>query len=200
MLKQFLTLVALASTTAVSTTSALAVGPGEMARGLTAEKSASFIQERGPTLAPFAHVRFCIKNPSECQPGEGYSLVPDGEALQTQLNRVNREVNAEITPVSDRRENDFGDTWKIAISKGDCEDIALAKRKRLISLGWSPRALRIAVTRTPSGEGHAVLVVKTTRGDLVLDNRDNAIRDWKKTDLTWLKIQSEGNPRIWMSI
>ena len=37
-----------------------------------------------------------------------------------------------------------------------------------------PRALRIAVARTPPpGEGHAVLVVKTNNGDMVLDNRTN---------------------------
>ena len=45
-----------------------------------------------------------------------------------------------------------------------------------------------------------MLVVKTSRGDLVLDKRTTAIRNWKNTDLRWVKIQSGDNPRIWYNI
>ncbi len=86
------------------------------------------------------------------------------------------------------------------VTAGDCEDFALTKRDHLIAMGWSPKALRIAVTKTPYGEGHAVLVVKTDQGDLVLDNRSNAIKGWKDTDLRWLMIQSGDNPRVWYEL
>jgi len=43
-------------------------------------------------------------------------------------------------------------------------------------------------------------VVKTSKGDLVLDNRTSAIRPWKNTDLRWVKIQSPDNPRLWLAI
>ncbi|RYG94519.1 MAG: hypothetical protein EON58_16080 [Alphaproteobacteria bacterium] len=55
-------------------------------------------------------------------------------------------------------------------------------------------------SRTPSGEGHAVLVVKTTDGDLVLDNHYNKITPFNRTSLDWLKIQSGDNPRLWFDI
>ncbi|MNL88581.1 hypothetical protein D3C87_2183760 [compost metagenome] len=67
-------------------------------------------------------------------------------------------------------------------------------------MGWSAKALRIAVTKTPAGKGHAVLVVKTDRGDLVLDNRMNEIKSWTDTDLRWLMIQSGDDPRIWYEL
>ena len=103
-----------------------------------------------------------------------------------------------IRPVNDRP--DQGDVWQVNVKSGDCEDFALTKRDHLIAMGWSPRALRIAVTKTPYGEGHAVLVVKTDQGDLVLDNRTNAIKGWKDTDLRWLMIQSGDNPRVWYEL
>ena len=37
-------------------------------------------------------------------------------------------------------------------------------------------------------------------GELGLDNRTSAIRNWKNTDLRWVKIQSGDNPRIWYNI
>ncbi len=53
---------------------------------------------------------------------------------------------------------------------GDCEDIALLKRRDLIEKGWPVGALLMTVVRQANGEGHAVLTVLTDRGDLVLDN------------------------------
>ncbi|MNL69638.1 hypothetical protein D3C87_1945270 [compost metagenome] len=58
----------------------------------------------------------------------------------------------------------------------------------------------MAVARTRSGEGHAVLVVKTSKGDLVLDNRSSAIKPWRSTDLRWVKIQSGDNPKRWFAM
>lgn len=176
-----------------------ATGPGEMARGLAPVLSVSFIKEHAPTLAPFAHVRFCIKHPEDCQIAQaGVSeATPDMEAG---LSGVNRAINKRIKQINDDDKKDFGDSWTVASGSGDCEDIALAKRKALIDIGWSPRALRIAVTRTSKGEGHAVLVVRTSKGDLVLDNRSDAVKTWMRTDLTWIKIQSAENPRLWMSL
>ena len=37
-------------------------------------------------------------------------------------------------------------------------------------------------------------------GDLVLDNRFSEIKPWKKTDLTWIMMQSQKSPRIWVKI
>ena len=59
------------------------------------------------------------------------------------------------------------DSWEVNVAAGDCEDFVLTKRRKLISLGWSPRTLRIAVARTASGEGHAVVALRGA----VLDGR-----------------------------
>jgi predicted transglutaminase-like cysteine proteinase len=50
----------------------------------------------------------------------------------------------------------------------------LLKRKMLIDAGWPREALLITVVRDKKGEGHAVLTVKTDKGEFVLDNRMRA--------------------------
>ena len=55
--------------------------------------------------------------------------------------------------------------------KGDCEDYVLLKRRMLMQAGWPREALLITVVRDKKGDGHAVLTVKTNRGEFVLDNQ-----------------------------
>ncbi|MBW9055949.1 transglutaminase-like cysteine peptidase [Rhizobium mesosinicum] len=188
--------VALASLFAVQT--AEAAGPGGFARALKTAPAISYISEKRRTSAPFAHVMFCAQNPDECAAGGGASEIFLSPFADKQLRAVNASVNRSIRPVNDRP--DQGDVWQVNVKSGDCEDFALTKRDHLIAMGWSAKALRIAVTKTPAGEGHAVLVVKTDQGDLVLDNRSNAIKGWKDTDLRWLMIQSGDNPRVWYQL
>jgi predicted transglutaminase-like cysteine proteinase len=114
-----------------------------------------------------------------------------------QLKNVNSTVNRTMIGRNDSSSELNGDVWKVNVRSGDCEDFALTKRSRLIAMGWSSRALRIATAYTPSGEGHAVLVVRTDRGDLVLDNRKSSIKNWRDTDLRWDKIQSGTDPYVW---
>ena len=90
--------------------------------------------------------------------------------------------------------------WNVGTTSGDCEDFALTKRRALIRAGIPASSLLMAVARTRYGEGHAVLVARTTAGDFVLDNRGNALREWHRTDLSWLKIASAENPRIWYAM
>ncbi|MBB4526537.1 UNVERIFIED_ORG: putative transglutaminase-like cysteine proteinase [Rhizobium sophorae] len=194
--RALVTAAALASLFAVQT--AEAAGPGGFVRGLTKAQAFSYISEKRRTSAPFAHVLFCAQNPDECTSHGGASEVFLSPFANKQLRAINTSVNRSIRPVDDRP--DQGDVWQVNVKSGDCEDFALTKRDHLIAIGWSPKALRIAVTKTPGGEGHAVLVVKTDRGDLVLDNRTDAIKGWKDTDLRWLMIQSGENPRIWYEL
>lgn len=55
--------------------------------------------------------------------------------------------------------------------KEDCDGITLYKMKMLIDHGFSPNHLLMVVCVTEGGEGHAVLCVRTHRGDFILDNR-----------------------------
>jgi predicted transglutaminase-like cysteine proteinase len=181
-----------------SVQTAHADGPAGAARGLKTAPVFSYISEKRRTTAPFAHVMFCARNPDECTARGDASEVSLGPLADEQLRIVNTSVNRSIRSLDDRP--DQGDVWQVNVTAGDCEDFALTKRDHLIAMGWSTKALRIAVTKTPSGKGHAVLVVRTDQGDLVLDNRTNAIKGWKDTDLRWLMIQSGDNPRIWYEL
>ena len=197
MYKHGLVIVAtLASLFAVQT--AHADGPAGAARSLKTAPVFSYISEKRRTAAPFAHVMFCARNPDECTARGDASEVSLSPLAEKQLGDVNASVNRSIRPVDER--SDQGDVWQVNVKAGDCEDFALTKRDHLIAMGWSTKALRIAVTKTATGKGHAVLVVRTDRGDLVLDNRTNAIKSWNDTDLRWLMIQSGDNPRIWYEL
>lgn len=149
---------------------------------------------RRNALAPMAFVEFCSRNGAHCTVSGEKEVKLTSASLAT-LKRVNRETNRAIRPRHDRR-----DVWSVNVQSGDCEDYALTKRAKLIKKGFPASALRMAVAKTPYGEGHAVLVVSTNRGDFVLDNRNNAIRPFNRVDLRWVKIQGTQNPLLWHEI
>jgi predicted transglutaminase-like cysteine proteinase len=154
-----------------------------------------------PTLAPFQHVRFCLRYPSECK-SEARELdrIAMNAGLSELLKRVNHDVNAAISPRVKNSSSDLRDGWAIAPASGDCNDYAVTKRHDLIESGLPAKALRLSVVKTASGTGHLVLVVATTAGDVVLDNLTDAIRPWKRTSYRWLKIQSSADARLWSEI
>lgn len=153
-----------------------------------------------PALAPFAYVQFCKKNPEQCRaPGGPEAVAATPEALD-ELARINGAVNRAIRPAGDRREGGLADRWELDPAEGDCEDYALSKRDRLVKAGWPAAALRLAVVRTSWGEGHAVLVVRTDKGDLVLDNLTDRVKPWRKTGLQFVKIQSGDKPKVWYAL
>jgi predicted transglutaminase-like cysteine proteinase len=90
------------------------------------------------------------------------------------LQRVNREVNR-ARYVKDSANWGVHDFWatpqELFERGGDCEDYAIAKYLVLRELGVRPSNMQIAVSRT-----HAVLIVKTERGPVVLDNNHSQIR------------------------
>lgn len=146
------------------------------------------------TSAPRAYMIFCLRNPGECRPAQSSDTVAYSPQLVAKLNRVNNEVNRSI-----RWTGDQGDVWRIGGQTGDCEDFALTKRSKLIRLGVPAGALRMAVVRTSKGEGHAVLVVKTSKGDLVLDNIKKTIVSRQQTDYRWIAMASS-NPAAWKKL
>jgi predicted transglutaminase-like cysteine proteinase len=159
------------------------------------------IAEASPTLAPFQHVRFCLRYPSECKsdPTENAHIALTTENSEL-LNRVNRSVNAAIIPTLKRYGTDLQDGWTIAPVIGDCNDYAVTKRHELHQSGLPAKALRLSVVKTATGTGHVVLIAITTKGDLVLDNLTDAIRPWQTTDYHWLKIQSATDAGFWYQV
>lgn len=107
--------------------------------------------------------------------------------------KVAYEVNLEVNnSVKYRRDIDLyqkPEHWAPAILEGDCEDYALAKRQKLLDLGYDVKYLRLATCWTPFGEYHAVLVVTTDKGDYVLDNNHREPKSRQSLNYKWDKIQ-----------
>jgi predicted transglutaminase-like cysteine proteinase len=159
------------------------------------------IVESSPTLAPFQHVRFCLRYPADCRSSADQAIrIELNVQTMELLDRVNRDVNLSIIPRVKSYGSDLEDSWKIAPDMGDCNDYAVTKRHNLLESGLPASALRLSVIKTASGIGHLVLIVATTNGDIVMDNLTPAIRPWQATDYQWLKIQSASDPRYWSEI
>ena len=56
------------------------------------------------------------------------------------------------------------------------------------------------MVRQPNGDGHAVLTVRTSHGDFILDNLEPRVLAWTDTEYTYLKRQSERNSGAWVAI
>jgi predicted transglutaminase-like cysteine proteinase len=152
-------------------------------------------------LAPFQHVRFCLRYPSDCKanPTENERIDLNAETSEL-LKRVNHSVNISIIPTPKSYGPNLGDGWTIAPETGDCNDYAVTKRHELLESGLPSKALRLSVVKTASGVGHLVLVVVTTKGAIVMDDLTDMIRPWQSTDYQWLKIQSATDSKFWHEI
>jgi predicted transglutaminase-like cysteine proteinase len=159
------------------------------------------IVEASPVLAPFQHVRFCLRYPDDCKSNvtENERIDLNDDTLKL-LDHVNRDVNAAINPMAKGYGSNVQDGWTISPNMGDCNDYAVTKRHELLQNGLPAKALRLSVVQTASGIGHLVLVVVTTKGNLVLDNLTETIRSWQNTSYHWLKIQSATDARFWYEV
>lgn len=159
------------------------------------------IANASPTLAPLQHVRFCLRYPADCKsdPTENERIDLDAKTTDL-LKRVNQQINTSIIPTIKGYGRNLREGWTIGPEMGDCNDYAVTKRHELIKNGLPAKALRLSVVKTASGTGHLVLVVATTRGDLVLDDLTELIRPWQNTDYRWLKIQSANDPKFWYEV
>jgi predicted transglutaminase-like cysteine proteinase len=159
-----------------------------------AMRGKAFLPEKGRTLAPFAHVAFCVRTPGECRQRTGDAVVAMTAKNRAMLDGVNSAINNAIIP---REDPARAGTWQVDPPAGDCNDYAVSKRNELIQAGLSTHAVRLAIAMTPQGIGHTVVVVRTTEGDMVLDNRNYEIKRWDRTDLAWLKVESSADPQQW---
>ncbi|WP_341486810.1 transglutaminase-like cysteine peptidase [Pararhizobium sp. A13] len=137
---------------------------GAILLAISAAPATSSAPNAKTSLVPIAFSLYCLDHLEECKPSEvkAVNLTPRVEEL---LLKVNNRVNNDIKPAHEKF-----DTWTLNPRMGDCDDYVMTKRSRLIHAGIPPSALEVAVVKTPAGEGHAVLFVKTSAGELVLDN------------------------------
>ena len=166
-----------------------------------AKKPGAFAREYGETLPPIGFVEFCQRNAEACDQESGSKRrLAMTEEKWLLVRMVNAFVNGAIAPITDETLYGTPEYWTIPADAGDCEDLVLLKKKILQQKGIPAEVLRITVVLDEQGEGHAVLSLVTTRGDFILDNRRNDIRNWSATNYTMLKRQSAQDPRKWVSL
>lgn len=156
----------------------------------------------GFTSIPVGHADFCARFPSECSGApELVDMVQLNQDLWTELLDVNSTVNMNIAPVEDKDLYLQEEFWTFPSGgAGDCEDYVLAKKKILAERGWPASAMLITVVKQENGSGHAVLMVRTDRGDLVLDNQASLISTWNVTPYKYLKRQSQSDAGRWVDL
>lgn len=165
------------------------------------DNSTAFLRVHGVTQPPHGFVEFCNRETAACSDGSANILErPVHEARIGELNRINKAVNAEIEPATDLEVYGRSEYWTLPTKRGDCEDYALLKQQRLIAAGWPRSALLMTVVLDEKSEGHAVLTVRTSDGDFVLDNKTDEIKLWSKTPYHFVMRQSYLNMRVWMSL
>lgn len=154
------------------------------------------------TAAPDGWFQFCADYKSECKvdPSEPKQVALSQHAWK-ELLRINGWVNSHIKPMSDMAHWGVIERWNYPDDGyGDCEDYALLKRRMLMRAGWPREALLMTVVRDLHGDGHAVLTVKTDKGEFILDNQRNGILLWSETGYEFLSRQSQSNPNKWVSL
>ncbi len=156
----------------------------------------------GLTSQPIGHYEFCKTNPAECsiRPRDTgpERMTP---ATMRLIASVNVSVNRAVKPMNDFDIYGKDEVWTYPDKGvGDCEDYVLLKRRSLAERGLSLSNLLITVVRKPDGEGHAVLTVRTDKGDLILDNLNDSVKTWNKTPYRFLKRQASDHTGRWVTI
>jgi predicted transglutaminase-like cysteine proteinase len=179
----------------------LAMAAGFSAWGGAADAAEAFMRTGGRTTQPVGHYEFCLREPDECrQKTAGRGPVELTRKLWAAIVDVNNKVNASVVPRTDMDIWGKEELWSYPSKVGDCEDYALEKRRQLMRFGVPAGDLLLTVARQPNGDGHAVLTVRTSRGDFVLDNLESRVLAWNDTEYSYLKRQSERNSGTWVAI
>ena len=180
---------------------AVAAGLMTAASALAETKGSPSMVTGGITSQPIGHYEFCQKYADECNIRS--KLTPPPRVTEYGwgvVHEINTTVNTTVVAMTDMEIYGKEEVWEYPTTAGDCEDFVLLKRKKLIERGFSVADLLITVVRKPDGEGHAVLTLRTTDGDYILDNLTDDVKLWTDTNYTYLKRQASFNTGRWVSI
>jgi predicted transglutaminase-like cysteine proteinase len=164
------------------------------------ETLSRFIQVGNKSNTPIGWTQFCATYTSECntKPTKPRDVVLDDNAWKF-LVGINKWVNVNIKPMTDMDHYGMIQWWRYPDDGvGACHSYALLKRRMLIKAGWPRTALLMTIVHEANGEGHAVLTVKTDRGEYILDNLDERIHLWSETPYRFYKRQSQSDPNAWV--
>ena len=173
---------------------------GGMSAFGTAHAASLNMVTAGRTSQPIGHFEFCQTYAGECRATGTAMPIALTQKSWDDILDVNADVNAEIYPMTDMQIHGVEEVWSFPADIGDCEDFVLEKRRRLIEMGYAASNLLVTVVLQPSGAGHAVLTVRTDRGDYILDNMRGGAMLWLDTEYTYLKRQSTQHAGTWETI
>jgi predicted transglutaminase-like cysteine proteinase len=180
---------------------AIAMGGSVPAYGFLA-RPVIFAALGAATKPPSGWLQFCSENPVECRPtaDEPRDVVLTPDLLQ-QLFSINSYANDRVKWSSDAELYGKTERWAYPLDRGDCEDIVLLKRRLLAKAGWPLGTLLITTVEDPGVKNgrHAILTVRTDRGELILDNLTPEILFWYETNYRYLTRQSPADPNVWVS-
>lgn len=139
------------------------------------------------------YIKFCSRYSDQCVNDSNVSVLVYSDDLINLLNRVNIDINKRIRPDN----NKDGYHWSLETLSGNCNDYVVQKRAVLHDYGISFNNLLMVAVYTSSGIGHMVLVVRTDRGNFVLDNLRNRIVLFKDSGYTLIRMQSVSDINLW---
>src|SRR6185312_14020563 len=93
-------------------------------------------------------------------------------------------------------------SWDPLAAVGDCKTYSAATALALLQHGWPAGALRIATAfvndgSAQQGASHAVLLVDTDKGTIVLDSRQAGPRPWESLRYIWLSAEIPDGHGSW---
>ena len=175
--------------------------------------SSAFMDQGDHMAAPTGFADYCQRT-IECVAAPSAlptTVVELDHGKRKLLDEINRGVNSEIVATSDQVVYGVAEVWTDPLAqtgplakrsrgfaRGDCEDFALAKRDRLLKAGWPPEAMFMAVAYHPELGLHAVLLVRTSEGDLVLDSRSPYVDVWSAAPYVWVERQVNATSVAWV--
>ena len=155
-----------------------------------------------PAKPPKGWDNFCGRYPGECNTKSAsprdVNLTPETWAT---IVGVNNWANQNIKPMADMKHWGTVNKWYYADDGyGDCKDYVIVKQRKLIEAGLPREALLITIVWTRQNQGHAVLIVRTDKGEFVLDNLSKQVVLWTKAPYDYVKRQARTNSNEWVYI
>ena len=167
------------------------------AQGAVAQDA--FLAARMTVSAPAGAQNLCARFPFACL-SSGAETRVSGQQVDLAI-KVNRQINRQVRSISDQAQYRVTEHWALPTARGgDCEDFALLKKKRLIEAGFDPQTLLISTALDRNRVAHAVLVMRTSQGDFILDNLRDDVLHWRATGYTFLRMQDPSDPSRWTAV
>lgn len=158
-----------------------------------------FLVPQKSTIEPAGFSGLCARYTWVCKQSSGATM-SDANALKL-AETVNLHVNRSVREIADVRQYGKVEHWALPTKRGgDCEDLVLLKKKLLVARGIASKRLLMSTVLDKQLKSHAVLVLRTSKGDYVLDNLTNDILPWTDTGYTFLKLQNPKALSRWHAV